>query len=50
MYIYPEKEMRGLYTDTKCNAWFHFTDGMTQDERLSGGEKDAGMGAELLHR
>jgi hypothetical protein len=36
------------YTDTKCDALFRFTDQMTQDERLPGREKDAGMGAGLL--
>jgi hypothetical protein len=38
------------YTDTKCDALFCFIDRMTQDERLPGREKDAGMGAGLLLR
>jgi hypothetical protein len=38
------------HTDIKCDALFRFTDRMTQDERLPGREKDAGMGAGLLHR
>jgi hypothetical protein len=44
-----QKTCHVQYTDTKGDALFHFTDRMTQDERLPGREKDAGVWAGYIN-